>query len=77
MRKLLFLIITVFLVNILLAQESVNYSTQYVQLGVNTGSLHGTLLIPNTVKEKVPVALIIAGYGPTDRDGNNAMMKNN
>lgn len=72
MRKLLFLLITVFLVNILFAQESVNYSTQFVQLGINNGSLHGTLLIPNTVKEKVPVVLIIAGSGPTDRDGNNA-----
>lgn len=26
---------------------------------------------------KIPVALIIAGSGPTDRDGNNPMMKNN
>ncbi|MFZ9404005.1 MAG: alpha/beta hydrolase, partial [Sediminibacterium sp.] len=77
MRKLLFLLITVFLVNILFAQKSINYSSQFVDLKTNTGSLYGTLLIPNTVKEKVPVVLIIAGSGPTDRDGNNAMMKNN
>ncbi|MFZ9303466.1 MAG: alpha/beta hydrolase, partial [Sediminibacterium sp.] len=76
MRKLLFLLITVFLVNILFAQKSINYSSQFVDLKTNTGSLYGTLLIPNTVKEKVPVVLIIAGSGPTDRDGNNAMMKN-
>jgi alpha/beta superfamily hydrolase len=77
MKKSFLFIITVFIINTLLAQESMNYSTQFVQLGISTGSLHGTLLIPNTVKEKVPVALIIAGSGPTDRDGNNAMMKNN
>ena len=37
-----------------------------------TGKLYGTLTIPDGVK-KVPVVLIIAGSGPTDRDGNNAM----
>jgi len=36
--------------------------------------LHGTLLVP-PYKEKIPVALIIAGSGPTDRNGNNAAMK--
>lgn len=77
MKKHLLFIISLFLINTLIAQGSVNYNTQFVQLGINTGSLHGTLLIPNTPKEKVPVALIIAGSGPTDRDGNNAMMKNN
>lgn len=77
MKKHFLLILMVFLVNSLFTQESFNYSSQFVQLGINSGSLHGTLLIPNTVKEKVPVALIIAGSGPTDRDGNNAMMKNN
>jgi len=77
MKNILFIFITTFIFNASIAQENVNYSTQFVQLGINSGSLQGTLLIPNTFKEKVPVALIIAGSGPTDRDGNNAMMKNN
>jgi pimeloyl-ACP methyl ester carboxylesterase len=34
-------------------------------------------MTPSSFKGKIPVALIIAGSGPTDRDGNNAMMKNN
>ena len=38
--------------------------------------LSGTLMIP-VAKKKPPVVLIIAGSGPTDRDGNNPMMKNN
>lgn len=36
--------------------------------------LKGTLLIPDRIK-RMPVALIIAGSGPTDRNGNNSMMK--
>jgi len=40
------------------------------------GNIYGTLRVPD--KEKVmPLALIIAGSGPTDRDGNNPQMKNN
>jgi len=37
-----------------------------------TGDLYGTLAMPETTK-KVPVVLIIAGSGPTDRNGNNKM----
>ena len=41
-----------------------------------TGELFGTLTVPIR-KGTFPVALIIAGSGPTDRNGNNAQMKNN
>ncbi|MDA3853689.1 MAG: alpha/beta hydrolase [Bacteroidales bacterium] len=41
-----------------------------------SGHLEGTLLRPPTA-EKVPLVLIIAGSGPTDRNGNNVNMKNN
>lgn len=41
-----------------------------------TGELYGTLTVP-ILKGAFPVALIIAGSGPTDRNGNNAQMKNN
>ncbi len=40
-----------------------------VQLDTSTGAIKGTLLLPES-KARVPVALIIAGSGPTDRDGN-------
>jgi fermentation-respiration switch protein FrsA (DUF1100 family) len=36
------------------------------------GSISGTLAIPKNATGKVPVVLIIAGSGPTDRDGNSA-----
>ncbi|QSW90551.1 alpha/beta hydrolase [Flavobacterium endoglycinae] len=47
-----------------------------VTLKINVDQLFGTLTVPDNVK-KCPVALLIAGSGPTDRNGNNPMMKNN
>ena len=41
-------------------------------VAVATGTLHGTLTVPAGTTAPVPVALIIAGSGPTDRDGNSA-----
>lgn len=38
--------------------------------------LNGTLLKPNEV-EKPPLLILIAGSGPTDRNGNQPMMQNN
>lgn len=35
------------------------------------GTLSGTLTMPKDAQGKVPVVLIIAGSGPTDRDGNS------
>ncbi|OQP67496.1 alpha/beta hydrolase [Niastella populi] len=40
------------------------------------GDITGTLTVPDSAGSKIPVALIIAGSGPTDRNGNNPMMKN-
>jgi hypothetical protein len=41
---------------------------------VTAGPIHGTLLLPSDMTKPVPVVLLIAGSGPTDRDGNSAMM---
>src|SRR5262245_17085181 len=51
---------------------------QPVQLKTETATIFGTLLVPG-VAGKVPVVLIIAGSGPTDRDGNSRALpgKNN
>lgn len=46
-----------------------------IVLQTPTGSIYGTLATPTAYK-KIPVALIVAGSGPTDRNGNNPMMKN-
>lgn len=45
-------------------------------LETKTGRIRGTIVVPD-VKGPVPVVLLIAGSGPTDRDGNNPFMKNN
>ena len=44
-----------------------------MQLAVPDGMLHGTLELP-AGKGPFPVALIIAGSGPTDRNGNDAQL---
>jgi hypothetical protein len=48
---------------------------QRVQLDTTTGTLQGTLDLPNGTSP-CPVVVIVAGSGPTDRDGNQALMKN-
>ena len=49
------------------------FSESEVILKTSTGEIYGTLAIPNNVKTS-PVVLIIAGSGPTDRDGNSPIM---
>lgn len=59
-------------------QESENKDTTFVEtqitLETKTGQIFGTLTTPKKFST-IPVALIIAGSGPTDRNGNNPMMK--
>lgn len=47
-----------------------------VVLQTSSGSIYGTLKIPNK-ETKVPLAIIIAGSGPTDRNGNQPSLNNN
>ena len=46
--------------------------SQIKEDSLQNGVLKGTLLTP-TSKQKIPVVLIIAGSGPTDRNGNNVL----
>ena len=48
-------------------------AAEAVRLETPSGTLHGTLRMP-TAAPPVPVALIIAGSGPTDRDGNSTQL---
>lgn len=50
--------------------------TEDYLLQISSGTIYGTILRPD-VPEPVPVALLIAGSGNTDRNGNNPMMQNN
>ena len=48
---------------------------QPVQLQRDGGILYGTLLLPGS-QQPPPVALIVAGSGPTDRNGNQPQARN-
>ena len=76
--KKLFLCIAVLFLSVANAQnkDEVTFKESPIILKINIDQLFGTLTTPD-LKKKYPVALIIAGSGPTDRNGNNSMMKNN
>lgn len=57
------------------AQEATTTETP-VTLTTESGNIAGWLSLPAKSSQQT-VALIIAGSGPTDKDGNNPMMKNN
>jgi len=66
--------------NFAFANGSMSRDTTFTEteiiLKTGNGLIYGTLTIPEKPR-RMPVALIIAGSGPTDRDGNNPVMKNN
>jgi pimeloyl-ACP methyl ester carboxylesterase len=68
--------LSIILLFLLSFQYSFAQIEKTVLLKTSTGDLEGTLLMPE-LNPSNTVALIIAGSGPTDRDGNNPMMKNN
>lgn len=47
-----------------------------IYLETSVGKIYGTLKVPSSSKA-VPVALIIVGSGPTDRNGNSPIMNSN
>ncbi|WP_313210536.1 alpha/beta hydrolase [Stutzerimonas nitrititolerans] len=55
--------------------QSMTLLNQTPVLEVPDGRLHGSLLLPKSDR-LLPVALLIAGSGPTDRNGNNPMGHN-
>ena len=69
MKKTIFFISIVFVSTFFQAQE------ETITLQTSAGNIEGTLLLPSV--EKPTIALIIAGSGPTDRDGNSGGLKMN
>ncbi len=72
MRPFLLLTLLAMFAPLAIAQTLLN---QTMTLQVPDGQLHGSLLLPKS-DEPIPVALLIAGSGPTDRNGNNPMGRN-
>lgn len=58
-----------------ISQEN-HHKEKEIFIKTDNGKIYGILLLPEG-RKKSPVVLIISGSGPTDRDGNNEMMKNN
>lgn len=78
MKKSLLIIAICFFLYIPLMAGTVKDTTlteSTVVLHTASGDISGTLTLPCT-GGNLPVALIIAGSGPTDRNGDNPMMKN-
>ena len=61
---------------LLFAQKNQSNIESEIILDTPMGKIYGTLSLP-AGKKKIPVALIIAGSGPTDRNGNNNFATNN
>jgi pimeloyl-ACP methyl ester carboxylesterase len=64
---------------ILICIQSRSVNAQYQSFELSDSSsirtLKGTLLMPSDSKGKIPLVVIIAGSGPTDRDGNSPGLK--
>lgn len=74
MNTLSFIFVFNFLLTGLFAQNENDpvFSESELVLKTSTGDIYGTLTIPNNTKTS-PIVLIIAGSGPTDRDGNSPL----
>ena len=69
MKRLVLFFLMVFTICLIHSQE------EAITLKTSSGDLEGTLLLPEI--EKPPVVLIIAGSGPTDRNGNSPSLNPN
>jgi len=71
--KTKFLILPLLLLSVVtIAQTDSSFTETPITLDTITGKIYGTLCTPIKFTQ-IPVALIIAGSGPTDRNGNNSM----
>ena len=77
MKKLILSCLSAIAALTLYAQASDDSGVTESSLNLNTssGAIMGTLMLPASA-EKIPVVLLIAGSGPTDRNGNSPMTKN-
>lgn len=64
------------LISTFLFAQKKGFTESSLNIPTNSVTINGTLLTPVSV-EKIELAILIPGSGPTDRDGNNVAMKNN
>ncbi len=63
------------------AKKEINYATgnyeieeKEIKVEVEGGELAGTLALPKKINKELPIVILVAGSGPTDRDGNNLLL---
>ncbi|MBD3636202.1 MAG: alpha/beta hydrolase [Crocinitomicaceae bacterium] len=56
---------------------ALSYQQEEVSLKAKGCTLKGTLVTQDDVSQSTPLVILIAGSGPTDRNGNNPQMSNN
>jgi hypothetical protein len=77
MKRLSFFFSLILICGFLYSQESIgSFKEIETSIQCEAGEVFGTLLLPDT-NAQLPIALIISGSGPTDRDGNQPNIKNN
>jgi uncharacterized protein len=76
MKKMILLLLLFPIIKVDALDKDTTFIESKITLKTKTGEIFGTLTTPEKF-DKIPVALIISGSGPTDRDGNNPMMINN
>lgn len=69
--KKVFLLSIALLLTISLFAQSDAADESPINLKIPSGNVSGTLSMPKNVSGKVPVVIIVADSGPTDRNGNN------
>jgi hypothetical protein len=75
MKKIAFLVLIALLALNTRAQTSADaLSESPITLKTLSGSIIGTLAMPKNASGKIPVVIIIADAGPTDRNGNNPQL---
>ena len=75
MNYKIFSFLILFISSVTLAQEK-SYTEIEISIPTNSVTINGSLLTSRS-SEKHPLVILIPGSGPTDRDGNSAMTKNN
>jgi len=74
--KIKFIVILVLFISQTGFSQEITYQETELDIPTKTETIYGTLLTPNSIN-KPPLVIIILGSGPTDREGNNVIMKNN
>jgi pimeloyl-ACP methyl ester carboxylesterase len=75
MRKYILIALVILLnktVVLAAVQQDSSFTESDIVLQTSSGQIFGTLTVPQHITHKIPVALVIAGSGPTDRNGNSA-----